>query len=80
MYIGLFQGQNVNQSSMVEDKQDIAMQQVVEDQPQIYKGDPRTCAIFILAWSSNWGSSSFSCNQNNRGSSGAYMSPASIAI
>ena len=22
---------------------------------QIYKGDPRTCAIFIPAWGSNWG-------------------------
>ena len=25
-------------------------------QAQIYKGDPRTCAIFIPAWGSNWGS------------------------
>ena len=23
--------------------------------PQIYKGDPRTCTIFIPAWGSNWG-------------------------
>ena len=38
---------------------------------QIYKGDPRTCAMFILAWGSNWGSSGFSRNQNNRGVSGA---------
>ena len=27
--------------------------------PQIYKGDPRTCAILIPAWSSNWGYSGF---------------------
>ena len=40
--------------------------------PQIYTGDTRTCAIFILAWGSKWGSSGFSRNQNNRGSSGAY--------
>ena len=39
--------------------------------PQIYKGDPRTCAIFILAWGSNWRSLDFSRNQNNHGSSGA---------
>ena len=25
-----------------------------------YKGDPRTCTIFIQAWRSNWGSSGFS--------------------
>ena len=24
---------------------------------QIYKGDPRTCTIFVPAWGSNWGSS-----------------------
>ena len=23
--------------------------------PQMYKGDPRTCAILIPAWGSNWG-------------------------
>ena len=40
---------------------------------QIYKGDPRTCAIFIPAWGSNWGSSGFSRNQNTRRSSGAYV-------
>ena len=38
---------------------------------QIYKGDPRTCAIFILARCSNWRSLGFSHNQINRGSSGA---------
>ena len=41
--------------------------------PQIYTRDPRTCTIFVLAWGSNLGSSSFSHNQNNRGSSGAYV-------
>ena len=41
--------------------------------PQIYKGDPITCAIFIPAWGSNWGSWSFSHNQNNCGSSGVYV-------
>ena len=41
--------------------------------PQIYKGDPRTYAIFIPAWGSNLGFSGFSRNQNNRGSSGAYV-------
>ena len=41
--------------------------------PQIYTSDPRTCAILILAWGSNWGPSRFSCNQINRGSSGAYV-------
>ena len=38
-----------------------------ESHMQIYKGDPRTCAIFIPAWGSNWpywGSSGFSRNQN----------------
>ena len=40
---------------------------------QIYKGDPRTCAILISAWDSNWGYSDFSRNQNNHGSSGAYI-------
>ena len=39
----------------------------------IYTGDPRTCAIFILAWASNWGSSGFPRNQNKSGSSGAYV-------
>ena len=39
---------------------------------QMNKGDPRTCTIFISAWGSNWGSSGFSCNQNNCDSSGAY--------
>ena len=42
--------------------------------PQIYKEDPRTCAIFIPAlWGSNWGSSGFSRNQNNHDSSGVYV-------
>ena len=36
------------------------------------KGDPRTCAIFIPTWGSNWGLRS-SRNHNNRGSSGAYV-------
>ena len=40
---------------------------------QIYKGDPRTCVIFIPAWGSNWGSLGFSRNQNNRGSWGGYV-------
>ena len=31
--------------------------------PQIYKGDSRTCTNFIPAWGSNWGSSGFSRNQ-----------------
>ena len=35
-------------------------------QQQIHKGDPRTCAIFIPAWGSSWGYSSF-LNQNNCG-------------
>ena len=42
-------------------------------QPQTYIGDPTTCAIFIQAWGSNWGSAGFSRNQNNFGSSGAYV-------
>ena len=33
---------------------------------KICTGDPRTCTIFIQAWGSNWGSSGFSCNQNNQ--------------
>ena len=41
--------------------------------PQIYKGDPRTCAIFIPPWGSNWGSLGFSHNLNNSGLSGAYV-------
>ena len=32
-----------------------------------------TCAIFILAWGSSWGSLGFSCNQNNCGLSGTYV-------
>ena len=39
---------------------------------QVYRGDPRTFTIFIPAWGSNWGSSGFSRNQNNLGSSGVY--------
>ena len=31
------------------------------------------CIILILAWGSNWGSSGFSRNQDNRGTSGAYV-------
>ena len=38
----------------------------------IYKRDPRTCAIFIPAWGSNWGSSGLSRYQNNHGLSDAY--------
>ena len=34
---------------------------------------PTTCAIFIAAWGSNWGSSGFYCNQNNCGLSGVYV-------
>ena len=26
-----------------------------EFESQVYKGDPRTCAILILVWGSNWG-------------------------
>ena len=40
---------------------------------QIYTKDPRTCAIFVPSWGSNCGSSGFSRNQNNPGSSGAYV-------
>ena len=40
---------------------------------QINKGDPRPCAIYIMTWGSNWGSSDFSRNQNNQGSTGAYV-------
>ena len=36
-------------------------------------GDPRTCAILIPVWGSNWGSLGFSHNQNNHGSSAAYV-------
>ena len=39
----------------------------------MYTGDTRTRAILILAWGSNWGSSDFSRNQNNSGSSSAYV-------
>ena len=46
---------------------------ITVSEPQIYKGDPRTCIIFIPAWGLNWGSLDFSCNQNNCGSSGAYI-------
>ena len=42
-------------------------------EPQMYTRDPRTWAILIPAWGSNWGSLGFSRNQNNRGSSGAYV-------
>ena len=38
-----------------------------------YKGDPRTCTIFIPTWGSNVGTLGFTCNQNNCGSSGAYV-------
>ena len=49
---------------------DIFPNSLVVTKAQIYKEDPRTCAIFILAWGSNWGSLGFSCN--NPGSSGVY--------
>ena len=49
-----------------------------EEQPQIYKGDPRTCAIFIPAWGLNWGSLGFPRNQNNRGSSSAYVTSTAV--
>ena len=35
------------------------------------EGDTRPCTIWILAWGSIWG---FTCNKNNRGSSGALSS------
>ena len=41
--------------------------------PQIFKGDPRTCAIFIPAWGSSWGYLGFSRYQHNCDSSGAYI-------
>ena len=31
-------------------------------QAQIYTGDPRTCAIFIPVWGSNWWYSGFPCD------------------
>ena len=34
---------------------------------------PETCAIFIPVWGSNWGSSGYFRNQNNLGSSSAYI-------
>ena len=46
----------------------------VELGPQIYKGDPRTCAILIPALGSNWGSSCFPVVCQVR------MSPASAVI
>ena len=39
----------------------------------IEEGDTRPCTIFIPAWGSIWGSSGFSCNNNNRGSSGVQI-------
>ena len=39
--------------------------------PQIQKGDPRNCAIFIPAWGLKWGIRVFSHNHNNRDSLGA---------
>ena len=45
----------------------------VAAQPQICTRDPRICAILIPARGSNCGSLGFSNNQNNRGSSGAYV-------
>ena len=39
---------------------------------QIDNVDPKTCAIFIQAWGSSWGSSGFVRNQIDRGSSGTY--------
>ena len=41
--------------------------------PQIYRADPRTNPFFIPAWGTKWGSSGFSCSQNNHGLSGAYV-------
>ena len=41
--------------------------------PQIYKGDPRTCPIFIPVWGSNSGSSGFFQDQNNCDTLGAYL-------
>ena len=41
--------------------------------PQIYKEGPRTCAILIPAWGSNWGYSGISHNQNNHGSSDGHV-------
>ena len=40
---------------------------------QIYKGDPRTCAIFIPTWAQIRGLRFFSRNQNNHGSSCAFV-------
>ena len=37
----------------------------------IEEGDTTPCAILIPPWGSNWGSSGFSRNTNNRGSVGA---------
>ena len=53
----------------------IAIWPIFVAEPQIYKGDPRTYAIFIPAWgsNSNWGYSGFSRDQNNRDSSGVYV-------
>ena len=39
----------------------------------MYTRDLRICTILIPAWGSIWGSLGFSRNQNNRGSSGAYI-------
>ena len=41
--------------------------------PQIDTRDTRPCAILIIAWGSIWGSTGFSRNQNNHGSSCAYV-------
>ena len=54
-------------------QQELPNRRITLENPQIYKGDPRTCAIFIPAWVSNWGYSGFSCDQNNRDLSGAYI-------
>ena len=51
-----------------------------EYDPQIYKGDPRTCSIFIQALGSNWGYTGFSRDQNNCDSSGAYGLRQSVKI
>ena len=42
-------------------------------QTYMYKGDPRTCAIFILEWGLHWASSGFPINHNSHGSSRAYV-------
>ena len=33
----------------------VCIKSKLEVKPQIYKGDPRACVIFILAWGLDWG-------------------------